>query len=193
MVDQTETLKSQAPLGRAESGLGQSSSRGGNRRVLFVQATNPGSYPPLIHVSPLLADAGWEVTFLSAPIASNRPALPSHPHVTIRAIRVRPSSVMSSVNYSIYTATAAGLAIRLRPDIVYASDLLGAGPGLLAARLAGARLIYHEHDSPQPGMFHPILGRLRAAAILSARLIGFPDDERARAAQRAMGTSGDAR
>jgi glycosyltransferase involved in cell wall biosynthesis len=90
---------------------------------------------------------------------------------------------MSSVNYSIYTATAAGLAARLRPDIVYASDLLGAGPGLLAARLAGARLIYHEHDSPQPGMLHPILGRLRAAAILSARLIVFPNDERARVAQ----------
>src|SRR5262249_48142381 len=77
----------------------------------------------------------------------------------------------------------ARLAVRLRPDIVYASDLLGAGPGLLAARLAGARLIYHEHDSPQPGMLHPILGRLRAAAIRSARLIVFPNDERARVAQ----------
>src|SRR5262249_40831921 len=116
-------------------------------------------------------------------LASNHSVSPSHPHVAGRAIRTRPWGVRSPANYSIYTATAAGLAIRLRPDIVYASDLLGAGPGLLAARLAGARLIYHEHDSPQPGMLHPILGRLRAAATRSARLIVFPNDERARVAQ----------
>ena len=40
-------------------------------RVLFVQATNPGAYPPLIHASMLMAEAGWEVTFLSAPIDGN--------------------------------------------------------------------------------------------------------------------------
>jgi len=32
------------------------------RRVLFVQATNPGAYPPLIHASTLMAEAGWEAT-----------------------------------------------------------------------------------------------------------------------------------
>jgi glycosyltransferase involved in cell wall biosynthesis len=170
-------------VGGTERSLGQLSGRGGNRRVLFVQATNPGAYPPLIHVSTLMANSRWEVTFLSAPIASNHLVLPSHPRITVRAIRLRHSHVMSSVNYSIYAATAAGLALRLRPDVVYASDPLGAGPGLLAARLAGARLIYHEHDSPQPGMLHPILGRLRAAAIRSAWLIVFPNAERARFAQ----------
>src|SRR5262249_29261612 len=80
-------------------------------------------------------------------------------------------------------AAAARLALRLRPNIVYASDPLGAGPGLLAARLSGAGLIYHEHDSPSPGMLHPGLAWSRAAAARAARLVVFPNEDRAHLAQ----------
>src|SRR5258708_24952913 len=90
---------------------------------------------------------------------------------------------MSSVRYAFYAAAAARLALRLRPNVVYASDPLGAGPGLLAARIAGAALVYHEHDSPPPGMLHPVLARSRAAAARASRLIVFPNEERARIAQ----------
>jgi glycosyltransferase involved in cell wall biosynthesis len=152
-------------------------------RVLFVQATNPGAYPPLIHASTLMAEAGWEVTFLSAPFAGDTLALPSDPRVTLHAMRARPSHVMSKLDYAAYTAAAARLALRSRPDVVYASDPLGAGPGLLAARLAGARLVYHEHDSPQPGTLNPVVARLRLAATRAAQLIVFPNEERGRLAQ----------
>src|SRR5262249_2395979 len=74
------------------------------------------------------------------------------------------------------------LASRVRPDVVYASDPLGAAPGLLAARLAGASLVYHEHDSPAPGALQPWLGHLRAAAGRAARLVVFPNEEPARIA-----------
>jgi glycosyltransferase involved in cell wall biosynthesis len=133
-----------------------------------------------------MADAGWEVTFLSAPISGIRLAMPSHPRVKVHAFRTRPSHVMSSVDYAHYAATAAKLALRLRPDVVYASDPLGAGPGLLAARFVGATLVYHEHDSWQPGTLRPILARLRVAATRSARLIVFPNEERARVAQKEL-------
>jgi glycosyltransferase involved in cell wall biosynthesis len=184
MLNGTESERPALYTGGAEGrGLGRLSSRGGNRRVLFLQATNPGAYPPLIHASMLMAEAGWEVTFLSAPIADNALALAPHPRVKIHAVRTRPSHVMSNVSYAHYAAAAARLALRLRPNVVYASDPLGAGPGLLAARLAGATLIYHEHDSPSPGTLHPGLAWLRAAAARSARLIVFPNEERARVAQ----------
>jgi glycosyltransferase involved in cell wall biosynthesis len=184
MVNGTESERPALHLSEAEArGLGRLSSRGRNRRVLFAQLTNPGAYPPLIHASTLMADAGWEVTLLSAPIAGNWPAMPSHPGVTVHAVGVRPSHVISKLNYAVYATAAARLALRLRPDIVYASDPLGAGPGLLAARLAGASLVYHEHDTPSPGMLHPILARWRAAAARAARLIVFPNEERARVAQ----------
>src|SRR5262249_19545752 len=130
-----------------------------------------------------MAELGWEVTFLSAPIAGDALALAPHPRVKMHAIRTRPSHVMSSISYALYTAAAAQLALRLRPNVVYASDPLGTGPGLLAARLADAALVYHEHDTPAPGMLHPILARSRAAAARAARLIVFPNEERAHLAQ----------
>jgi glycosyltransferase involved in cell wall biosynthesis len=152
-------------------------------RVLFVQATNPGAYPPLIHASTLMAEAGWEVTFLSAPIAGDKLTMSSHPRVRVHPVRVRPSHVISKLNYALYATAAAQIALRLRPNVIYASDPLGAGPGLLAARLAGATLVYHEHDTPSPGMLHPVLARSRASAARAARLIIFPNGERARVAQ----------
>ena len=192
MLSRTESERSALHLGGAEGrGFGRLSSRGGNRRVLFVQATNPGAYPPLIHASMLMAEAGWEVTFLSAPIAGNALSLAPHPRIKIHAVRTRPSHVMSNVSYALYAAAAARLALRLRPNVVYASDPLGAGPGLLAARLAGAALVYHEHDSPRPGALNPIVAQLRAATVRSARLIVFPNEARARLAQSELGFSND--
>ena len=160
-------------------------------RVLFVQATNPGAYPPLIHASILMAEAGWEVTFLSAPIDGNELALDPHPRVKVLALKTRPSHVMSKLGYASYAAAAAGLALRLRPNVVYASDPLGAGPGLLAARIAGAALVYHEHDSPSPRMLRPVLARSRAAAARASRLVVFPNEERARVAQTELGFPND--
>jgi glycosyltransferase involved in cell wall biosynthesis len=157
-----------------------------NRRILFIQATDPGAYPPLIHASTLMANAGWDVTFLAAPIAGIQLAIPSHRRVTVRAVRVRPSHAMGKLDYALYVATTAQLALRLRPDVVYASDPLGAAAGFLAARLARAVLVYHEHDSPQPGTLHPSVALLRAAAARAARLIVFPNEERARLAQREL-------
>jgi glycosyltransferase involved in cell wall biosynthesis len=153
---------------------------------LFVQATNPGAYPPLIHASMLMAEAGWDVTFLSAPIDGNELALEPHPRIKSHEIPSRPSHVMSKFDYAVYAAAAARLALRLRPNVVYVSDPLGAGPGVLAARLVGAALVYHEHDSPLPEGLHNVLARSRRAAARAAQLIIFPNEERARAAQQEL-------
>jgi hypothetical protein len=131
----------------------------------------------------LMAEAGWDVTFLSAPIDGNELALDSHPRIKNHEIPSRPSHVMSKIDYAVYTAAAARLALRLRPNVVYASDTLGAGPGVLAARLAGAALVYHEHDSPSPGGLQNALARSRRAAARAAQLIIFPNEARARVAQ----------
>jgi glycosyltransferase involved in cell wall biosynthesis len=165
--------------------------KGGPRRVLFIQATDPAAYPPLIHASMLMAEAGWEVTFLSAPFEGNQLGLPRHPRIAVRAIPLRPSHVMAKPAYAGYAAAAARLALRLQPEIVYASDPLGAGPGLLAARLARARLVYHEHDSPAPASLHPALARARAAAAKRAELVIFPNEARAGIAQAELGFSAD--
>ena len=161
------------------------------KRVLFIQATEPAAYPPLIHASMLMAEAGWDVIFLAAPFEGNRLELPRHPRIAVRAIPARPSHVMGKAAYARYAAAAAVLALRLRPHVVYASDPLGAGPGLLAARLSRARLVYHEHDSPAPGSLRPSLARARAAAARRAELVIFPNEARARTAQPELGFAAD--
>jgi glycosyltransferase involved in cell wall biosynthesis len=158
-------------------------------RVLFIQAAEPAGYPPLIHASMLMAEAGWEVTFLSAPVEGNRLELSFHPRIAVEAIPRRPSHVMGKAAYARYAAAAARLALRLQPEVVYASDPLGAPPGLLAARLARARLVYHEHDSPTPSTLNPPLAQARAAAARRAELVIFPNEARAQIVQAELGFS----
>jgi glycosyltransferase involved in cell wall biosynthesis len=98
---------------------------------------------------------------------------------------------MGKAAYARYAAATAWLALRLEPEIVYASDPLGAVPGLLAARLARARLVYHEHDTPASGSLRPPLARARAVATRRAELVIFPNEARARIAQEELGFSAD--
>ena len=133
-TEKRPTCASRAPLRKA--------------RVVFIQATDAGAYPPLLHASTLMADAGWDVTFLSAPIAACKMVLPSHPRIEVRTVAPRLSHVMGKRDYLRYMAAAARLAASLQPTVVYASDPLGAAPGWLASRISDATLLYHEHDTP---------------------------------------------
>src|SRR5262249_1166538 len=91
---------------------GDAAARGRPRRVLFIQATEPAGYPPLIHASSLMADAGWEVTFLSAPFDGMTLVLDSHPRIAVHAIASRPSHVFRKAAYARYLVSAAALAWR---------------------------------------------------------------------------------
>ena len=156
-------------------------------RVLFLQVVEPGMYPPIIAAAHLMADAGFQVTVLASPSADSQLRMEDHPDITVRRIAQRPNFVVRKQDYLRYMAAAAGLALRWRPDIVYASDSLGAVPGLLAARLAGARLVYHEHDSPSPGALRSWLARFRAKVARNADLVIFPNAERAEIVRREIG------
>jgi glycosyltransferase involved in cell wall biosynthesis len=158
-------------------------------RVLFLQATDPAAYPPLLNAGALMAEAGWDVHFLSAPMADLPLSMPTRTRVTVHTIPTRPTHVMRRGDYLVYAAYSARLALSLRPRVVYASDILGAGPGLLAARLSGAALVYHEHDPP--GFGRPILQRLRRAAARTAELVVFPNEARAQIAKTELGFSDD--
>jgi len=153
-----------------------------NCRILFVQVTEPAIYPPLIHASAMMAEAGHDVAFLAAPYRGMKLAMPEHPRIAVHRIRQRPANRVGRPDYLRYIIAVSRLARAFRPDVVYASDPLGAGPGLLAARLAGARLVYHEHDSFNPGGKRSHLSQMRAAAARRAELVVFPNAERARIA-----------
>src|SRR5579872_364297 len=146
------------------------------RRILFVQATEAGGYPPIVHASTLMACQGWEAMVLNAPISGYTPELPPHPRVTIRNIPPRGSHVLGKTDYFRYLIAASRAAATFQPDVVYASDPAGAAPGLAAAKIARATLIYHEHDTPNPGALNRQVAKFRRAAAKSARVVIFPNE-----------------
>jgi glycosyltransferase involved in cell wall biosynthesis len=158
------------------------------RRILFLQVANPAAYPPTLHAAELMAAAGWRVTLLAAPIRGSRLTMRIDPGVQLRSIGERPSHVIGRPVYARYLAASARLALS-RPHVVYASDPVAAGAGLLAARIAGARLIYHEHDSPAAGAIAPWILRLRQAAAKRAELVVLPNADRAAAVGAELGVA----
>ncbi|MCW5717124.1 MAG: glycosyltransferase family 4 protein [Bauldia sp.] len=149
------------------------------RSILFLQATEPGAYPPIMNAAFCLADRGWQVTLLAAPMTDLPTGVPAHPGVTVRSIRARPSHVFGPADYGRYHMAAARLALALRPAVVYASDPLAASPALLAARLAAAKIVYHEHDSPMPGRLRPWLAARRRSVARRSIAVVLPNAARA--------------
>lgn len=157
------------------------------RHALFLQATEAGAYPPVISAAVLLADAGWQVTVLSAPVRGLDLPMTHHPGIRVETVAERPSDRMPPRAYAGYGWHAARLAHRLKPAVIYASDPLGSLPGLMARRVAGARarLVYHEHDSPNRNAdLNPLIRRARNAALAEATAVVFPNAGRAAAVAR---------
>ena len=149
------------------------------RRVLFLQCTNAGLYPPIIHAAHVFADHGWSVDILSSPDNLTASLLvPPHPALAHHTTRMRPQNAVRALEYFAFLTKAMYLSIKLRPDIIYASDTLGAGPGLIAALLAGAALVYHEHDTPAVSALRPWLAQLRKTAARRARIVILPNADR---------------
>ena len=155
-------------------------------RVLFVQATESGGYPPIINAAGVMSAAGWQVLVLNAPIAGHDVPFPDC-GVVLKNMPARPSHILRKRHYARYLLTTARLAASFRPNIVYASDPLGALPGLVAAKISQAKLVYHEHDSPNPGALDSRIMRLRAKAARAACAVIFPNESRARIAQEQTG------
>jgi glycosyltransferase involved in cell wall biosynthesis len=154
------------------------------KRALFIQVTEPGGYPPLVNAAHLMVEAGWQVTFISAPIAGSKLKMPVVSGIQIVAMPERPSHVVTKLNYLQYCARAVTLSLRIKPHVVYVSDPVGAFPGVLAAKVSGARLVYHEHDSPNSEVdLNGLVRRARRVAFDLATLIVFPNAERARLAK----------
>jgi glycosyltransferase involved in cell wall biosynthesis len=121
---------------------------------LYVQYTNPAGYPPLEHSSRILAQRGWQVLFLGtgAKGAADAFEFPPHPRIRARRLRfVRPGwkQKLQFLWFHVWTLYAAAL---WRPQWIYVSDLMACPFGLLSTLCPGVRVLYHEHDSPDPAV-----------------------------------------
>jgi len=151
-------------------------------RVLHVQYTNPGIYPPLVRGAALLADAGADVLMLGTRV-TGLDALDAPPMegVDIRLVPAGADGWRLKAHYARYAAWVVRDGAAWKPDWIYASDLLAAPLALALGALTGARIVYHEHDAPS--LEHPSWTirqclAARRRLIRQADLIVTPNAER---------------
>ena len=121
-----------------------------DRRILYLQYTNPAAYPPLEHSSTILADGGWSVLFVGTG-AFGASALRFAPRSNVTVV-TRPfvaAGWRQKLDYLRFAASVVTYVARWRPRWVYASDILSAPIALLLGFLPGVRIVYHEHDAPE--------------------------------------------
>lgn len=118
-------------------------------RVLYVQYTNPGAYPPLGRGAQLLAEAGASVRMLGIRVvATDALNVAAADGVEVRLLAPAPDGWRLKAHYARYAAWAMREGAAWKPDWIYASDVLSAPVALALAGITGARLVYHEHDAP---------------------------------------------
>jgi glycosyltransferase involved in cell wall biosynthesis len=119
------------------------------RRILFVQFADPTAYPPLEHVSRLLADHGWNVVLLGIGASGiDNLRFPSHPRITIKNFKFVPGGWRQKVNYSFLFVRALYWVLWWKPQWIYASDPPACPIAWIIHKISGVRVVYHEHDSP---------------------------------------------
>jgi hypothetical protein len=155
------------------------------QRILYVQFTNPGNYPPLQHSARILADAGWDVRLLGTESfgSSRLMRFPSHPRIQVTTLPFFSGGYLQKLHYLRFCCQVVWTAIWWRDSWIYASDLLSYLPALVASVLAGRRVILHEHDLPTQtaGWFQSLLFFARKRLAHRAAAVVMPNDARARA------------
>jgi glycosyltransferase involved in cell wall biosynthesis len=118
-------------------------------RVLYLQYTNPGAYPPLVRGARLLAESGAEVCMLGTRVPGlDALDVQPTPDVCVKLTEAAADGWRLKAHYARYAAWVTRESASWRPDWIYASDLLSAPVALAVAAVTGARVVYHEHDAP---------------------------------------------
>jgi glycosyltransferase involved in cell wall biosynthesis len=155
----------------------------GSNRIAYVQYTNPAAYPPLEHSASILADSGWDVLFLGSGSSGQADSFQfqAHPHIRVRRWHYVRRGWRQKAHFSAFSLWVLWQCWRNRSAWIYASDLLACPAALLASRVLGCRVVYHEHDSPPMDgspFFHRLLAS-RAQLCQRAAAVVLPNAQRA--------------
>ena len=152
-----------------------------SKRILYLQYTNPAAYPPLMHSSALLAEAGWEILMLGIGVPSvAQLEMPAHERVRYQQIGGPSGGAFGPAKYAQFVLRSVSAAMRFKPDWCYASDYLSA-PATNAVRAAmRTRILYHEHDTPAApaSVFQQFALRAREALVRGAEVVIAPAQAR---------------
>jgi glycosyltransferase involved in cell wall biosynthesis len=164
-------------------------------RALFVQYTDPAGYPPIQHSMAMLEREGWNITSVGTRITvTSDLRMPPAPCIKSYLMRAVPASGLAQkIHYLYFCFLTAVVALRLRPDLIYVSDMIATPAALLASRLTRSRIVYQEHDSPNAakGVVDRLLRRARAAVCRLATRSITPNASRSRLLAQQTGVATD--
>jgi glycosyltransferase involved in cell wall biosynthesis len=161
------------------------------KRVLYIQYTNPGGYPPLQHSSKILANAGWDVLFLGTGASgANGLNFPPHERIRVRRMPFERPGWRQKLQYLRFFLWVMWTAITWRPKWVYASDPLSCPAALALTFVPWVTVLYHEHDMPADkgvdGFFAQVM-RARHSVARRARICVLPNANRLERFARELG------
>jgi glycosyltransferase involved in cell wall biosynthesis len=118
-------------------------------RILFIQFADPAAYPPIEHSSGILADLGCHVVLLGTDAFGDQMLrLPHHPRREVKNLPWVKAQSRVKLQYLIFCLWSLYWTATWRPKWIYGSDPLTLPVLWLLSKFTGARIIYHEHDSP---------------------------------------------
>lgn len=120
------------------------------KTILYLQRSNPGAYPPIVHSTRILADAGWEVIHLGLemPHLQNL-RLTEHPNVKHFEIPLSNTTYGRAFRDIQFLTQAFRTIYQQRPAFLYVSDGAITPVAMVLHKLVKIPMIYHEHDSPE--------------------------------------------
>lgn len=122
-----------------------------NKKILYIQYTNPAAYPPLEHSSRFLAQRGWQVLFLGTLAwSANEIEFDDDPNVKVKLMPFCREGWRQKLHYACFNFWVLVWTFWENPSWIYASDPLACPIGWLLSYRPGLKVIYHEHDSPGP-------------------------------------------
>lgn len=121
-----------------------------NKKIIYIQYTNPACYPALEHSSHIMADRGWEVLFLGTGTFGQSDVIefPQHPNISVRKVPFCPRGLKQKLHYVRFFIWSILRVFRRRTDWIYASDPLSCPIALFLNYAVKTKVLYHEHDSP---------------------------------------------
>ncbi|OXY81157.1 undecaprenyldiphospho-muramoylpentapeptide beta-N-acetylglucosaminyltransferase [Oceanimonas doudoroffii] len=144
-----------------------------NNKTLLVMAGGTGGHVfPGLAVADLLRDEGWTIHWLGTAERMEARLVPEHgyPLHTIDIAGVRGNGVkrLLAAPFKIANAVRQARSVlkQTRPDVVLGMGGFAAGPGGVAARLAGIPLVLHEQNAAA-GMTNKLLARIASRVLMA--------------------------
>jgi glycosyltransferase involved in cell wall biosynthesis len=118
-------------------------------KILYVQYSNPGAYPPVQHSARILAGAGAKILLLGVVTAGTEALrFQTNQNIKVREMQSCRPGIRQKIHYLRFCLWVAWTVLSWRPNWLYASDALASPIAWLLTFWPVLNVIYHEHDTP---------------------------------------------